>query len=47
MEVKHTEGYDCIDDNLKIVLKNKNVDIRKIFSNYSYFENTFHKNEIF
>lgn len=38
MEVKHTEGYDCIDDNLKIVLKNKNVDIRKIFSNLWYFE---------
>lgn len=38
MEVKHTEGYDCIDDNLKIVLKNKNVDIRKIFSDLWYFE---------
>ena len=38
MEVKHTEGYDCIDDNLKIVLKNKNIDIRKIFSDLWYFE---------
>lgn len=38
MEVRHTEGYDCIDDNLKIVLKNKNVDIRKIFSDLWYFE---------
>ena len=24
-----------------------NLNIRKIFSDYSYFENTFHKNEIF
>lgn len=38
MEVKHTEGYDCIDDNLKIVLKKKNIDIRKIFSDLWYFE---------
>ena len=38
MKIKHIEGYDCIDDNLKIVLKNKNVDIRKIFSDLWYFE---------
>ena len=38
MEVKHTEGYDCIDDNLKIVLKNKKLDIRKIFKNLWYFK---------
>lgn len=43
MEVKHTEGYDCIDDNLEIVLKCKNYDIRKIFSELWYFE--FDKNE--
>lgn len=38
MEIKHIEGYDCIDDNLRVILKSKNLDIRKIFSNLWYFE---------
>lgn len=38
MEIKHIEGYDCIDHNLNIVLKNKKIDIRKAFSNLWYFE---------
>ena len=38
MEIKHIEGYDCIDDNLGVVLKSKNLDIRKIFSKLWYFE---------
>lgn len=38
MEIKHIDGYDCIDDNLNIVLKGKNVDIREIFSDLWYFE---------
>lgn len=38
MKGKHIEGYDCIDDNLEIVLKNKNIDIREIFSDLWYFE---------
>ena len=38
MNVKHIEGYDCIDDNLEIILKNKNIDIRKIFADLWYFE---------
>lgn len=38
MEIKHIEGYDCVDDNLGVILKNKNIDIRKIFSNLWYFE---------
>ena len=42
MEVKHIEGYDCIDDNLRILLKDKNVDIRRIFNKLWYFK--FNKN---
>ena len=36
MEVKHIEGYDCIYDNLRILLKDKNVDIRRIFNKLWY-----------
>ena len=38
MKIKHIEGYDCIDDNLAIILKNRGVDIRETFSNLWYFE---------
>lgn len=34
MKLWHIEGYDCIDDNLNIILNTKNIDIRKIFKIY-------------
>lgn len=37
MKLRHIEGYDCIDDNLNIILNTKNIDIRKIFKNLWYF----------
>lgn len=37
MEVNHIEGYDCIDDNLRIALNDNNIDIRKIFNKLWYF----------
>ena len=43
MEINHIEGYDCIDDNLRIVLNNSNIDIRKIFNKLWYFR--FDKNQ--
>ena len=42
METKHIEGYDCIDDNLRIVLNNYGIDIRRIFNKLWYFR--FNKN---
>jgi len=42
MEVKHIDGYDCIDDNLRIVLNNYGIDIRRIFNKLWYFK--FNKN---
>lgn len=38
MKLWHIEGYDCIDDNLNIILNTKNIDIRKIFKNLWYFK---------
>ena len=37
MEIKHIEGYDCIDDSLSMILNNNGVDIRKIFRRLWYF----------
>ena len=37
MEANHIEGYDCIDDNLRIVLKDNQIDIRRIFNKLWYF----------
>ena len=42
MEANHIEGYDCIDDNLRIVLKDNQIDIRRIFNKLWYFR--FNKN---
>ncbi len=42
MEVNHIEGYDCIDDNLRILLKDNQIDIRRIFNKLWYFR--FNKN---
>ena len=42
METKHIEGYDCIDDNLRMVLNNYGIDIRRIFNKLWYFR--FNKN---
>lgn len=42
MEINHIEGYDCIDDNLQILLNDKKVDIRRIFNKLWYFR--FNKN---
>lgn len=38
MDIQHIEGYDCIDDNLAIILKSYSLDIRKTFSKLWYFE---------
>ena len=38
MTIKHTEGYDCIDDNLNVILKMYDIDIRRTFSKLWYFE---------
>lgn len=42
MEVNHIEGYDCIEDNLRILLNDKKADIRRIFNKLWYFR--FNKN---
>lgn len=38
MDIQHIEGFDCIDDNLAIILKSYSLDIRKTFSKLWYFE---------
>lgn len=42
MEVNHIEGYDCIEDNLRMLLKDSKVDIRRMFNKLWYF--SFNKN---
>lgn len=38
MEIKHIDGYDCIDDNLATIFAIYKLDIRRIFANLWYFE---------